>query len=84
MRRGSCAGRRVRLARTWGDCYGYTLVATGQAEVMVDPQLNPWDSAAVVPIVEEAGGRFTDLDGRAVDLTTTSVLASNGATRGAM
>ena len=53
------------MARTWGDCYGYLLVATGRAEVMVDPVLNPWDIACFIPIIEEAGGVFTDLAGRA-------------------
>lgn len=52
-----------RLARTWGDCYGYLLVATGRAEVMVDPQMNVWDCAALQPILEEAGGTFTDWQG---------------------
>lgn len=51
------------ITRTWGDCYGYLLVATGRAEVMVDPILNIWDAAAVQPIVEEAGGTFTDWQG---------------------
>jgi histidinol-phosphatase len=56
-------GERAGLSRTWGDCYGYLLVATGRAEVMVDPVLAPWDSAALMPIVEEAGGVFTDWSG---------------------
>jgi phosphoribosyl-ATP pyrophosphohydrolase/phosphoribosyl-AMP cyclohydrolase len=51
------------VSRTWGDCYGYLLVATGRAEAMVDPVLNDWDSAALWPIIEEAGGVFTALDG---------------------
>jgi histidinol-phosphatase len=51
------------VSRTWGDCYGYLLVATGRADVMVDPMLNVWDAAAVQPIVEEAGGSFTDWRG---------------------
>ena len=54
---------RGAIARTWGDCYGYVLVATGRAEVMVDPVLSPWDSAALQPIVEEAGGVFTNVQG---------------------
>lgn len=54
----------ARLRRTWGDAYGYALVATGRADVMVDPIVAPWDVAAVIPIVEEAGGRFTSLDGQ--------------------
>jgi histidinol phosphatase-like enzyme (inositol monophosphatase family) len=52
------------VARTWGDCFGYLLVATGRAEVMCDPILSPWDAAALYPIVREAGGVFTDWDGR--------------------
>jgi histidinol phosphatase-like enzyme (inositol monophosphatase family) len=51
--------------RGYGDCYGHILVATGRAEVMVDPVLAIWDCAALVPIVEEAGGTFTDLAGNA-------------------
>jgi len=52
-----------RLARTWGDCYGYLLVATGRADVMVDPLMNVWDCAALQPVLEEAGGTFTDWQG---------------------
>jgi histidinol-phosphatase len=52
-----------RLSRTWGDCYGYLMVATGRAELMVDPIMNVWDAAAVQPIIEEAGGTFTDWRG---------------------
>lgn len=57
-------GDRAGLVRTWGDCYGYLLVATGRAEVMYDPRLSSWDAAAVAIIVEEAGGTFTDALGR--------------------
>ena len=52
------------VVRTWGDCFGYLLVATGRAEVMVDPVMSPWDAAALQPIIEEAGGVFTDWGGR--------------------
>ena len=55
---------RVAHARTWGDCYGYVLVATGRAELMVDDRMSPWDVAALVPVIEEAGGVFTDWQGR--------------------
>ena len=54
---------RVGVARTWGDCYGYLLVATGRAEVMVDDIVNPWDIAAMLPIITEAGGRFSAWNG---------------------
>ena len=49
----------AKLTRGWGDCYGHALVATGRADVMVDPLMNPWDAAALVPIVQEAGGHFS-------------------------
>ena len=55
--------QRARSCRTWGDCYGYVLVATGRAEVMLDPVMNLWDCAPLLPIVEEAGGTFTDWHG---------------------
>jgi len=55
--------RRAKATRTWGDCYGYVLVATGRAEVMLDPVMNLWDCAALLPIIEEAGGTFTDWRG---------------------
>jgi len=54
---------RTGLSRSWGDCYGYLLVATGRAEIMTDPVLSPWDCRVMQPIIEEAGGVFTDWDG---------------------
>lgn len=54
---------QVKLTRTWGDCYGYLLVATGRAEIMIDPKLNPWDVAPMPPILREAGGGFMDWSG---------------------
>lgn len=65
---GELLQRRAKTSRTWGDCYGYVLVATGRADVMFDPVMNLWDCAALLPIVEEAGGTFTDWRGaRRVD-----------------
>jgi histidinol-phosphatase len=55
--------RSAAVSRSWGDCFGYLLVATGRAEVMVDPIVNSWDAACFLPIIEEAGGVFTDLTG---------------------
>ncbi len=55
--------QRCAFSRTWGDCYGHLLVATGRAEVMVDPIMNPWDAAPFLPIMTEAGGRFTTREG---------------------
>lgn len=61
-------GRRVGVSRTWGDCYGYVLVATGRAELMVDDRLSPWDAASLIPIIREAGGVYSDWrGGSAVD-----------------
>jgi fructose-1,6-bisphosphatase/inositol monophosphatase family enzyme len=51
------------LARTWGDAYGYLMVATGRAEAMMDGTMQPWDAAPFEVIVEEAGGVFTGWDG---------------------
>jgi histidinol phosphatase-like enzyme (inositol monophosphatase family) len=60
--------RTAKTSRTWGDCYGYVLVATGRADVMLDPVMNLWDCAPLLPIMEEAGGTFTDWRGvRTVD-----------------
>ena len=56
--------RAAAARRTWGDCYGHVLVATGRADVMLDPVMNVWDCAALLPIIEEAGGTFTDWRGR--------------------
>ena len=49
--------------RTWGDGYGYALVATGRADIMTDPALSPWDAGPLKIIMEEAGGTFTDWQG---------------------
>ncbi|HEY0366892.1 MAG TPA: histidinol-phosphatase [Pyrinomonadaceae bacterium] len=69
---------RARTCRTWGDCYGYVLVATGRADVMLDPVMNLWDCAPLLPIMEEAGGTFTDWRGvRTADGGNS--IATNGA-----
>ena len=67
----------ARLSRTWGDCYGYFLVATGRAEVMVDPVVAVWDIAAAMLIIEEAGGSFTDWDGQRT-YRSGNAIATNG------
>jgi histidinol-phosphatase len=64
-------------AQTWGDGYGYLLVASGRADVMIDPIMNLWDKAAIQPVVLEAGGAFTDLNGND-SLYTDSSLATAG------
>ena len=55
---------QAKLYRTWGDCYGYALVAGGWADVMFDPIMNPWDIAALVPVIRGAGGVITDWTGK--------------------
>lgn len=69
---------RVEVSRSWGDCFGYLLVATGRAEIMCDPVLSPWDAAALQPIIVEAGGVFTDWSGRATAFGG-SAIATNAA-----
>lgn len=69
---------RASLCRTWGDCYGYALVATGRAEAMLDPVLAIWDTAPLAPIIEEAGGVFTDWNGVSSHLCGSAV-ATNAA-----
>jgi histidinol-phosphatase len=53
----------TRQQATWGDAYGYALVATGRAEVMMDAVQSPWDVGPMIPILREAGGHFTDWQG---------------------
>ena len=53
----------VEEVLTWGDCYGYLLLATGGGDIMVDPIMNPWDIMALIPIVAGAGGVITDWQG---------------------
>lgn len=64
------------LARAWGDCYGYLMVASGRADVMLDPEMSIWDAAALYPVITEAGGRMTTWEGE--DRVGGSVIATNG------
>lgn len=54
---------KVKLYRNWGDCYGYYLVATGFADIMIDPIMSVWDSMALIPVIQGAGGVITDYHG---------------------
>lgn len=79
---GQAPGFKALLDDVWrdrgfGDFWGYTLLAEGAAEAMIEVDLKPWDVAAPLVLVEEAGGRLTDFDGRR-RLDTGTVLASNG------
>jgi histidinol-phosphatase len=69
--------RATSKDRGWSDCYGYLLVATGRIDIHVDPQMSIWDVAPMPTIIEEAGGRATDRDGkRGIDLK--NLVATNG------
>jgi histidinol phosphatase-like enzyme (inositol monophosphatase family) len=68
---------RAKVSRGWSDCYGHYLVATGRVDAMVEPVMNIWDNAPLLPIITEAGGRFTDLAGNAV-IDSGNALSSNG------
>jgi myo-inositol-1(or 4)-monophosphatase len=69
-------GRGVVL-RTWGDAFGYAMVACGRADAVVDYTAQPFDLAPMPVIIEEAGGVFTSLDGRTV-IDARNGMASNG------
>jgi histidinol-phosphatase len=56
--------RKTWRSRAYGDFYGYMLVAEGAVDAMAEPELSLWDVAALIPIVSEAGGTLTDLNGR--------------------
>lgn len=56
---------KARISRTWGDAYGYMMVAIGRAELMIDAEMSLWDAACLKPILEEAGGTFTSWQGEA-------------------
>lgn len=73
----SAIERAGAVVRTWGDGYGYALVATGRVEAMVDPIVAPWDLAPMPVIFTEAGGRFTDFSGT-TRIDGGSGVASNG------
>ncbi len=56
--------KQVKLYRTWGDCFGYYLLATGYADIMVDPIMSVWDTMALIPVIKGAGGNITDYYGK--------------------
>ncbi|MBI5426537.1 MAG: histidinol-phosphatase [Opitutae bacterium] len=76
--------RSVKLARTWGDAYGYLLLATGWADLVVDPIMNPWDIAALVPVIRGAGGVITDWQGGAAYPATSTIAAATPELHAAM
>ena len=69
---------RIWRSRAYGDFWSHMLVAEGAADISAEPELNPWDVAALVPIVEEAGGRMTSFDGSPALGGPGSAIATNG------
>jgi fructose-1,6-bisphosphatase/inositol monophosphatase family enzyme len=65
------------LDRGWSDAYGYALVATGRAEIALDPIVSIWDTAALLPVIREAGGTLTDWSGKETH-TAPEAIATNG------
>ncbi len=63
-------------ARTWGDAYGYLLLLTGRADIMIDPELSVWDIAPMYPLLEEAGGVLCDFKGKEAVLPEQAVACS--------
>lgn len=60
-----------------GDCWCYHLLAQGKIDIMVEAEIKLWDIAALKIIVEEAGGKVTDIHGEAITPKTTSIIATN-------
>lgn len=69
---------RCRMMRTWGDAYGYVMLATGRGDIMIDAKMSRWDIAALIPVIRGAGGVITGCDGGEPE-TADSMVASNPA-----
>lgn len=69
---------KVKLYRTWGDCFGYYLLATGFADVMIDPIMSDWDKMALIPIIRGAGGVITDYHGNDPVIGDSTIAAGKG------
>ena len=69
--------KQTQRQRGFGDFYGFVLVAQGSGDLMVEHGVHAWDLGALVPLVEEAGGKLTAWDGK-LDINKPDVLASNG------
>jgi histidinol-phosphatase len=69
--------KQTQRQRGFGDFYGFVLVAQGSGDIMIEQGVHAWDLGALIPLVEEAGGKMTALDGK-VDIEKPDVVASNG------
>lgn len=67
---------KTSFNRTWGDCHGYFLLATGYADIMLDPIMHLWDIVALIPVIEGAGGKITAWNG-GPPLSGEGIIASN-------
>ena len=68
---------KTNYNRTWGDCHGYFLLATGSVDIMLDPIMHLWDIVALIPVIEGAGGKITSWNG-GPPLGGNGIIASNG------
>ncbi|GAB5560623.1 MAG: histidinol-phosphatase [Synoicihabitans sp.] len=68
---------QTRLYRTWADGYGYLMLAAGFVDISMDPIMNPWDIAAVIPVVRGAGGVITDWTGNTPYPAESTLAAAN-------
>jgi len=62
----------------WGDSYGHSLVATGRAELMLDPIMSPWDCGPFPPILTEAGGYFGNWQGKTTIYASEAMSTTQG------
>ena len=69
--------KQVKLYRNWGDCYGYYLLSTGFADIMIDPIMSRWDLLPLIPIVNGAGGVITDYQGNDPAIGKSAIAASS-------
>ena len=70
--------RSVKFYRNWGDCYIYTLLARGYADIAMDPIMNYWDIQALIPVIKGAGGAITSWEGETPENATSIVAATPG------
>lgn len=66
----------VGMYRTWGDCFGYTALAAGYADIMLDPAMHLWDIAALIPVIRGAGGIITSWEGMEA-ISSDSIIAAH-------
>jgi len=71
----------VKLSRFGGDCYAYAMLASGHVDLVVERKLKPFDYAALVPVIEQAGGRISDWTGKALDLASDGQVVAAGDAR---